>query len=100
MDKFLKSKYRENEETNRERFTHIVHTLLYDKIIYEKRERLIELLMKTAFHLQLFPYSMKVLDLRQNYFVRKMLYTYPHRKENLDLFLSRMSHLLRADLKQ
>lgn len=40
MDKFLKSKYRENEETNRERFTHIVHTLLYDKIIYEKRERL------------------------------------------------------------
>lgn len=56
--------------------------------------------MKTAFHLQLFPYSMKVLDLRQDYFVRKMLYTYPHRKENLDLFLSRMSHLLRADLKQ
>lgn len=100
MDEFLKSKYRENEEANRERFNHVVHTLLHDKVPIEKRERLIELLMKTAFHLQLFPYIMKVLDLRQDYFVRKMFYTYPHRKKVLDLFLSRMSHLLRVDLSK
>lgn len=100
MDEFLTAKYKENEEANRERFTHVVHTLLHDKIAIEKRERLIELLMKTAFHLQLFPYTMKVLDLRQDYFVRKMLYAYPHRKKGLDLFLSRMSHLLRVDLSQ
>lgn len=98
MMDYLTRMYEQNEQENRERFEHVIHTVFYDQIPEDRRVVLIELLMKTNFHLQLFPYEMKMLDFRQDFFVRKMYYAHPHRKPVVEAFLERMASLLKVDL--
>lgn len=98
MMDYLTRMYEQNEQENRERFEHVIHTVFYDQIPEDRRVVLIELLMKTNFHLQLFPYEMKMLDFRQDFFVRKMYYAHPHCKPVVEAFLERMASLLKVDL--
>lgn len=100
MIRFLEHTFEENEEKNRERVNHIVNTLFHDKIPQDRREVLIELLVKTQFHLTLFPYEMQMLDFRQDFFVRKMYYAHPHRKEVVNSFLLRLECLLKVELSK
>jgi len=90
--------YEENELENNQRFSHIVHTMCHETVLYEKRELLVQLFIKTSFHLKLFPYKMKVFDLKQDFFVRKMYDAHPHRRALIELFMKQMSHLLGIEL--
>lgn len=76
------------------RISHTVHTVLHDTMTEPKRERLIELLVAVAFQWELFPYSVETVDLRQDFFVRKMSYLHPKREQLLDQFILRMHRLI------
>lgn len=96
----LRTVYEENELENHQRFSHVVHTMCHESVPYEKRELLIQLFIKTSFHLKLFPYKMKIFDLRQDFFVRKMYDAHPHRRALIEPFMKQMSHLLGIELNQ
>ncbi|MGM0182397.1 hypothetical protein IGK74_001318 [Enterococcus sp. AZ150] len=96
----LRNGYEENELEAHQRFSHVVHTMCHDTVSYEKRELLIQLFIKTNFHLKLFPYKMRIFDLRQDFFVRKMYHTHPHRRAMIEPFMKQMSQLLNVDLFQ
>lgn len=76
------------------RIAHTIHTVLYELLDPIKRERLIDLLLAVAFQWELFPYDVDLVDLRQDYFVRKMIYLHPKREQILTEFINRMTHLV------
>lgn len=97
ISNYLISVYDQNWLEAYDRYTEVVNTLYHDKINSENRKKLVEILVRTAFYTKLLPYSLEVLDFKQDFFVRKMYAERPKRKETLENLLYRLSKLLSMD---
>lgn len=94
---YLLSVYDQNWLETYDRYTSVIDTLYHDKIKSVHRRKFVELLVRTAFYTKLLPYSLEVLDFKQDFFVRKMYVERPKRRETLENLICRLSGLLDMD---
>lgn len=94
---YVFSVYDQNRLETYDHYKNMIDMLYHSKIKFQKRKKLVEILVRTTFYIKLLPYSLEVLDFEQDFFIRKMYIEHSKRGKTLEYLIYQLSRLLDTD---